>query len=40
MKKWLFKTNEEGVNNLDVIALFIIMPTLFYVLCLILTYKK
>jgi hypothetical protein len=40
MKKWLLKANQEGVNNLDIIALFIIMPTLFYLLCLILTYKQ
>ena len=37
MKKWLYKSNPEGVNNLDVISLFIIMPTLFYILCLIIS---
>jgi hypothetical protein len=32
-KNWLYKTNPEGVNNFDVIALFVVMPTLFYILC-------
>ena len=37
MKKWLYKTNDEGVNNLDVILLFAIFPLFFYILCLIIT---
>ena len=40
MKKWLFKANPEGVNNFDVISLFLIMPTIFYLLCLLVTYKS
>ena len=40
MKKWLFKANSEGVNNFDVISLFLIMPTIFYLLCLFVTYKS
>ena len=39
MKRWLFKSNLEGVTNFDVISLFLIMPTVFYLLCLLVTYK-